>query len=45
MDPYPTFRLTRYLSARWAHGGGACPGVLQWRWRGRLLSVVSAGQA
>lgn len=45
MSPYPTIRLSPRLTFVWAHGGGFCPGLVQWRWRGRLVAVVRAGQA
>lgn len=34
---------TRTSPSSWAHGGGFCPGVAKWRWRGRLVVVVRGG--
>ena len=48
MSPYPTYVLPRFgltLTLTWCHGAGFCPGLVQWRWRGRLVAVAPAGQA
>ena len=42
---FPTLKLSPVLTLTWHHGGGHVHGVAYWRWRGRLVAVVVAGQA